>query len=182
MCRCDWLYQGVFKSTRFETGCTSRFACETQPADRRFSVILAPQADAANKLTVTNSVIIENSATGGGNWGGGINNVNDGATTIHNSTISGNSAGAVGGGVYNTSGTLSIANSTITENTARFGGGILSHGGTVTIFNCMIAGNSADYGGGIHSERGSELIITSFCKFYSLRHSIHIFYGVRCRS
>jgi hypothetical protein len=94
-------------------------------------------------LTI-DSITIRNGSATGGNFGGGINN--SGTVTITNSTITNNSAG-FGGGINN-SGTVTITNSTITNNSATVGGGIRNVG-TVNITNSTITNNSAGLGGGI---------------------------------
>jgi hypothetical protein len=55
---------------------------------------------------------------------------------------------AVGGGIVNT-GTLTVSNSTVSGNSAKFAGGIFN-GGTLTVNNATLDGNSAElFGGGI---------------------------------
>ena len=49
-------------------------------------------------------------------YGGGILNDSDGALTVTDSTISGNTAGGYGGGILN-DGTLTVSNSTLAETT-----------------------------------------------------------------
>jgi uncharacterized protein YgiM (DUF1202 family) len=100
--------------------------------------------------TITNSAISGNSATNGD--GGGIFNTN--TLTITNSTISGNSAAGfltVGGGIINY-GTLEITNSTISGNSASGGGGIYNSSSTLTLNNSIIAnstsGGDCESGGG----------------------------------
>jgi predicted outer membrane repeat protein len=87
----------------------------------------------------------------GGNWptyGGGIYN-DDGTLTLTNSTVSDNAA-YVGGGIYNYSGTVTLTNSTVSGNVGEVGGGICLYnsGGTVTLTNSTVSGNTAEYGGG----------------------------------
>lgn len=81
--------------------------------------------------------------------GGGIYNV--GTLTVANSVLSDNSAGT-GGGIFNW-GTLTVTNGTLSANvSARHGGGIFnsSGGGTLTITNSTLSGNSSGgLGGGI---------------------------------
>ncbi|MBR5415503.1 MAG: hypothetical protein IK105_06160 [Thermoguttaceae bacterium] len=107
-------------------------------------------------LTITNSTISGNTASGGGgNYGdgGGIYN-ESGTLTITNSTISGNTASDDGGGIYNESGTLTITNSTVSGNTADWGGGICNDG-TLTITNSTVSGNETfAFGGGINNIAG----------------------------
>ena len=89
--------------------------------------------------------------------GGAILN-SGGPMTIANSTISGNSAGD-GGGIYNNGGPMTVTNSTISGNTAGSGnGGGIYNGFTMTIINCTIAGNTAannKVGGGIYNASGT---------------------------
>ena len=88
--------------------------------------------------------------------GGGLINVGSGSTTIVNSTFSGNIAevdifgsGGRGAAISNRA-TLSLLNSTITNNEADVeGGGVFSAGTTVStdVRNTIIAGNAADSSG-----------------------------------
>jgi hypothetical protein len=120
-------------------------------------------------LTITNGLVIEDRAAGGG-----IDNA--GTLTVSNCTISGNIAlGAIGysragygGGIANF-GTLTLSNSTVAGNDARgegdaCGGGISNDGGTVTVNNSTISGNTALWqsfddnggrGGGIYNVGGT---------------------------
>jgi hypothetical protein len=75
--------------------------------------------------------------------------------SAHGSIIRGNTAGNGGGGAYQIGGTLSLLNTTITDNTATAnnGGGILNRGGTTMVTNSTITNNSAaGGGGGLHEE------------------------------
>jgi hypothetical protein len=92
-------------------------------------------------LTINNSTISVNGASGGG----GI--YSRGTATINSSTLTGNS-GTVGAGIFSQFGApLVITNSTITENIGDVGGGVT--GGTTVISSSTISGNSAANGGGI---------------------------------
>ncbi|MEM1164188.1 MAG: choice-of-anchor Q domain-containing protein, partial [Pseudomonadota bacterium] len=93
-------------------------------------------------LSISNSTISGNSA--GGTGGGGTFDTGTFSTfDINNATIARNSAG-FGGGIYNLSGPMRIAHTTITDNTARYGGGGLYHGGTrAEVKSSIIAGNKA---------------------------------------
>ncbi|MBK9928208.1 MAG: hypothetical protein IPP66_23315 [Anaerolineales bacterium] len=63
--------------------------------------------------------------------------------TITNSTISGNSASGNGGGIFSFGGTVTMANSILSNNSASGdGGGILSYG-TLTLTNSLLSNNSA---------------------------------------
>jgi hypothetical protein len=105
--------------------------------------------------------VIESTITGNtANGGGGLSN--NGEATIHNSTITGNIA-ENGGGLYNFGGTMTVVNSTITNNT---GGGISNAGalvgvGDLTVVGCTITGNTSKNGGGGLSNVGIGAISNS---------------------
>ncbi len=133
-------------------------------------------------LTITNSTISGNTASGfGGGFGGGIYN-SSGTLTLRNVTVSGNhivgepnSTNPEGGGIYNSGGTLTITNSTVSDNSMNgapnsgFGGGIYNGGGTLTIASSTITGNGLQdqasgallEGGGIDNEGGKVMITRS---------------------
>ncbi|MEP4810081.1 MAG: choice-of-anchor Q domain-containing protein, partial [Luteolibacter sp.] len=99
---------------------------------------------------------------GGGAFGGAI--INQGELTVANSTLSGNSAGADGGGIYNLSGAaLAVNGSTISGNTANgYGGGIYNYpDATLSIVNSTLSGNAADSGGGIYNDAGTIRLTNS---------------------
>jgi hypothetical protein len=97
-------------------------------------------------LTLTNSTLSGNSVRGDG---GGINNY--GTLTLTNCTLVNNRA-YVGGGIFDShGGNVSLTNSTLSGNSSgRDGGGIFSYG-TLTLDNTLIAGNTtsgtAPFGG-----------------------------------
>jgi CSLREA domain-containing protein len=142
-------------------------------------------------ITLINSTVSGNTASGvtpfGG--GGGISNIGGGdlghATLINstvsgntsdgvgggiyllgnltliNSTVSGNTAGDGGGGVYNR-GYATFTKSTVSRNIARWGGGIKNIGGNVTLTNSTVSGNTASsYGGGIYNGGGGYVSLTN---------------------
>ncbi len=75
--------------------------------------------------------------------GGGIHN-ESGTLTLNDSLVSGNYAyGGCGGGLFN-SGTVSIYNSTISENSADNYGGGISNQGSVTLVNCTLSDNTSN--------------------------------------
>ncbi len=92
-------------------------------------------AQSSSTLTITNSLIRDNSSA----WGGGVYAA-DGSIT--NTTFVDNAASSVGGGLY-TSG-ASIDHVTMVGNTANWGGGVGASGSGVTISNSLIAGNEAN--------------------------------------
>lgn len=105
-------------------------------------------------LTLTDVTVSGNSAK---NYGGGIDSDSTSNTvTLTNSTVSGNSAGH-GGGIRN-SGTLTMTDSTITENKADsgYGGGVYSSG-FCTMEHCEVTDNTASTAGGICSGTSGTL-------------------------
>ena len=98
-------------------------------------------------LTVSNSILLHNTADAGGAIFNGT------VLEVVNSTFEGNAADR-GGGVFNYMGTMHVANSTFSGNSARGEGGDNGKGGavhnlsTATITNSTLAGNSATAGGG----------------------------------
>ena len=111
-------------------------------------------AQAQRTLTIVDSTVIGNYATGStfGSGGGGIYN-DRGSLTIINSTISSNVADSgfpdnlgTAGGIFGHGGTLTITNSTIADNFAGFEGGGISSCSTLAITDSIVSGNGA--GGG----------------------------------
>ena len=109
-------------------------------------------------LTLENCVVSHNTAnTGGGIWVKGV-------ATVVNCTISHNRADRIAPGTYNCGsgggikveggGTLTLVNSTVNDNEAKFNGGgvFVSCGSTATLANCTISDNEATgYGGGLYT-------------------------------
>src|SRR5215210_5646472 len=81
---------------------------------------------------------------------------------LQNLTVArGSAVGAFGGGIENVAGTVTVTNSTFSDNSAQFGGGIFNEGGTVTVTNSTFSGNSADLGGGGIFTTGGTVLVTS---------------------
>jgi hypothetical protein len=103
--------------------------------------------NAGGNLTITNSIVSDNSAGSGG----GIFQ-SSGTLTLTNSTLSTNSANSDGGGILSM-GTVTLNNSTASDNSAgSSGGGIFHAGGVFTIDASTLSGNSAMSGGGIYND------------------------------
>jgi len=102
-------------------------------------------------VTLSNNLAFDN--------GGGIYNDTNGALTLNNVTLSGNSAGHTlanphsGGGIAN-AGAASLTTVTLNGNSAWYGGGI-SNTNTLTLTSVTLSGNSAVIGGGIFAEAGT---------------------------
>jgi cysteine-rich repeat protein/predicted outer membrane repeat protein len=110
-------------------------------------------------LTINDSTFSGNSTKAGGGGGGGAI-VGAGDIIIANSTFSGNSADNNGGAIA-TAGTMSISNSTFSGNSVGVAdsGGALSTNGTITINNSTFSGNEAGMGGGISVGGGGTLTV-----------------------
>ena len=94
-------------------------------------------------FSLNNSTVSGNSASADG---GGINARGDTATvSLSNSTVSGNLAGQ-GGGIHTSiSSSVSLSNSTLSGNSAlSYGGGIYADSSTVSVSNSIVANSSGD--------------------------------------
>lgn len=103
----------------------------------------------ASTVTVTNSTVSDNSAGGSG---GGVFSGSVSTAILTDSTITGNATGSngSGGGVYSAAFTLTLTNSTVSDNAADAkGGGVYSRGDSLTLTNSTISNNAADGGGGM---------------------------------
>ncbi len=100
--------------------------------------------------------------------GGAIRNDHENVELI-DCTITGNVADDLidegnGGGIANF-GTMTLTDSTISDNTAsNYGGAIINYGASLSLYNTTVSGNGASRGGGIQSQDGpggnpSELLI-----------------------
>jgi hypothetical protein len=117
-------------------------------------------------ITLSNCDLVGNTAEGPHHepsQGGAI--WNDGILNIDHCNLLGNSASS-GGGIYNSGGTVTIRNSTLSGNSATSGSGgaITTIGGSLTMNNCTLNNNSAyRYGGGIYVD---PAVVTVFaCTF-----------------
>ena len=103
--------------------------------------------NSSGTVTLTNSSVSGNTA---GHAGGGIYNDSVGNLTLTGSTVSDNfslGTSSNGGGIYILSGTVTY--STVSGNTAIFGAGLENYAGTLTLINSTVSDNMADSGGGI---------------------------------
>ena len=134
-------------------------AISSQPGDTTITIEAATQLisntativgggiDNHGSVSVSNSTVSGNSA---GQFGGGIYNFAGSSLSVSNSTISGNSA-QFGGGIYNFDGSsMSVSNSTVSGNSAQGRGGGIGNEGTLSVNNSTLSGNSAQLGGGIY--------------------------------
>ena len=125
---------------------------------------------AATTLTLTDSTVTSNTATGGiTHTGGGIHN--DGTLSLSNTTVSDNLARGedsavfgvgVGGGIFNSAGsTLTVTNSTVSGNTVTGfgGGGGIDNEGTLTINGSAVSDNTTIVNVGAISNSGGSVTL-----------------------
>jgi hypothetical protein len=111
--------------------------------------------------TVTHSALTGNSA--GNSSGGGVAN-RDGTVTITDSTLSDNFARFNGGGLWNSFGVLTVTNSTLSNNSSNGSGGGIANGdpsSSVTVTNSTLSNNSAAMGGAIDNAGGSKVTVSN---------------------
>ncbi|MEZ5944735.1 MAG: choice-of-anchor Q domain-containing protein [Planctomycetaceae bacterium] len=118
------------------------------------------------RLTISNSLITENSATSAGLFtglGGGVY-LQSGVLRVVSSTIADNSSQAAGGGIgvlsflVGDSSEVQIINSTLSGNTSDTTGGALFFNSNVQIWNSTFTGNHATvFGGGLGMLQGTTL-------------------------
>ncbi|MCB2181051.1 MAG: right-handed parallel beta-helix repeat-containing protein [Desulfobulbaceae bacterium] len=116
------------------------------------------QASGGAQLTISGTIIEENTARGG--TGGGLN-IADAATVvdIFKTWIRGNTAMTYGGGIYNSTATTTLTNCMVTGNLAEGvsyndGGGI-NNAGTMYVYSSSIVGNRTGRNGGGWSGGGT---------------------------
>ena len=114
-------------------------------------------------LMLSNCRVTRNSA---GFGGGGIGThegaqSDDTTTTLIDTLVWGNSSMGEGGGLSNGyPGTLTLVNSTVSENTATWWGGGISSGGTLIVTESTVSGNSAQDAGGIGNQGSPSATLT----------------------
>jgi serine protease AprX len=115
-----------------------------------------------SNTNVVNCTFIGNSAV---NWGGGMTNRDcTRSLTVTNCIFTDNSA-SCGGGMRNYTSSTTVINCTFSDNWARGweGGGMSNRdGGNPTVINCTFCGNSSTLrGGGIYSDENSSATVSN---------------------
>ncbi len=121
-------------------------------SSRIFNISTGSAATSFSGMTLKNASVPSTSANGGGAFlinngsGAGIVNITSCVLTNNNVTLPGN---ALGGGVDNEGGTVTIDRSSITNNTTSYRGAAIQNQGfgSMIITNSTIAGNTAGTGG-----------------------------------
>lgn len=110
-----------------------------------------------NGDVAVDALTLRNGRATAGNNGGGIVHNGTGTLTLTQSTVRDNTA-KDGGGIYS-NGAVNLINSTISGNTATDDGGGVYTRGAVNLINTTISGNSAvDDGGGVRSFDGGSIL------------------------
>lgn len=104
-------------------------------------------------LAVTNSTFSHNRALGGLD-GGAIDNL--GQASLSDTTIYSNVATETGGGIFN-GGSLSVTNSTLSENFG-YQGGALGNYGIMTLTGVSLVNNVGQFGGGLYNTIGAAAL------------------------
>jgi len=107
-----------------------------------------------NSVTNTDAIKIS------GNNISRVFHINNATVTLDNLTITNGlvtGGTALGGGIYNDHGILTLSNSTVSNSTADYGGAISNDGdisgsASLTIVNSAMSGNTASYGGGVYNK------------------------------
>lgn len=115
------------------------------------------QADSGSQLTLNKLTVVKGTPNESGTsavGGGGI--INNGTLTITNSTFSQNTTGRRGGAIYSV-GQLRVINTTFSGNRANLGGAISSpdNQGTAEVTGSTFSGNSAVNRGNIFGQGGA---------------------------
>lgn len=115
----------------------------------------AIEVSAGAQLTLADMVLSHNTA---GNIGGGLYNA--GGTTVLLRVALDNNSANYGGGIYN-NGVLTLTDVTLADNSATSGGGGLYNNQNATLSNVTVATNSSGDGGGVFNSASGNLIMSN---------------------
>ena len=155
------IIDGTFEN---ETILSGDLGTADETSDNAYTVVYAKMAS-GTETTLDGLTITAGNANGPldashreNKYGGGI--YNSGTLTVVNSTINENSAES-GGGIYN-SGTSTVTNSIFNGNSTGSAGGGIFNRGRLTVANSVFSGNSAlSTGGGIFNSSSSFSVTNS---------------------
>ncbi len=119
-------------------------------------------------VTITNSTLSDNTATGEPASQGGAIHQSSGNVTVTNSTISGNRAigeTSQGGGIREFSGNVTLVYATVVQNSASEGDNIREASGVLTAFGSVVALGSTNCTGGTTTSNGFNFSDDSSCGF-----------------
>ncbi|MCP5011059.1 MAG: hypothetical protein GY942_13840, partial [Aestuariibacter sp.] len=113
----------------------------------------------SSTVSINNLTISGGSSSGNG---GGIYANSSSNVSLANSTVSNNSANYGGGITTDNSSNVSLANSTVSNNSANYeGGGIYAYSSNVSLANSTVSNNSANWGGGISASYSSSVSLAN---------------------
>ena len=120
--------------------------------------------------TIDGCLFYDNHATGAGNIAGGAYLSFGGMGLVQNSTFSGNSSAAVGGGLYFSSPTMSFNNITVANNSlsdpGAMGSGLFNSAGSTEISNSILSNNNGvamNCGGAAFTSLGNNIDDDASC-------------------
>jgi predicted outer membrane repeat protein len=156
-----WVAAGTYKPT-IDTDRTSSFSLKNGVAiygGFAGTETLHTQRDPALHITILSGDIGAENDTSDNSYHVVIGDGTQNTTILDGFTImAGNANGLTpndqGGGMYNSSGYLTLTNLIFSNNSAFHGGGIYN-AGSLSLVNVTFNGNSATYGGGIYNWNGS---------------------------
>lgn len=111
-------------------------------------------------VNVSNSTFTNNLANFGG-VGGAIFNAEGGTVNVSKSIFSGNQANLSQGGAINNLGTLTVTDSSFSDNKTYGPGGAIYNGGSLTVANSDFTNNKSDFYAGAISSVGTLIITKS---------------------
>ena len=154
----------IQKSITLSGGWNADFTAQTGRSVVDGQATKRPVYIVSGAIVIIDRVTIRNGSAPASVWGtdfgyrgGGI--YNSGTLTITNSIIENNTAKDSGGGIYNI-GNLTISDTVVRNNQAnRYGGGIVNYAQQVNIIRTSFEQNSAHYGGAISNSYGGRVTI-----------------------
>lgn len=158
---------GIGETVRINGLGSSSTIIDAQSNSRVFYIDSAAGDVALDNLTVTNGATFISS-----DHGGGITFHSSGTLSLTGSVVTNNSTAgfdAAGGGIFSDSGNVSLTNSTVSQNSAAGidaeGAGIAAVSGNVTLTNSIVSGNSTlalnSEGAGIYAGSGDVTLVSS---------------------
>ena len=114
-------------------------------------------AASTGPMAIQGSTLAENRAAGVTGQGGGAVLSSGVASTLTNTTVSGNVADVMGGALY-TSGDLTIRNATLAGNDSPMGSALFNGGGTLTVVSTIVTGGVTGHCGGAPATSGGNNI------------------------
>ncbi len=131
-----------------DIGATMVLVRENQTAEGRRATFAFSRRHFRLRGSIEDGAILTNTTVSGNtaqDLGGGIYNA--GTLTVTSSTVSDNYAGGYSGGVHNDRGTININDSTLSGNSTapgfNFGGAMYNHAGVVTLTDSTVTGSAS---------------------------------------